>query len=401
MVGLVVVCHSRALARAAVALAAEMLHGRPVPVEIAAGLDETTFGTDAVAIVEAVTAADQGDGVVVLMDLGSAVLSAELALELLTDGLRERVVLSPGPLVEGLVAAAVAAAAGADRHEVAGEAAAGLAGKQSQLGIAAPGPIWMRHRPPEGTPERHGHRSGRDHDRAQPARPARPPGRAPCRRGAGVRRGRGDPQPQHRVAVGAGVQPVQGRDPRRAARTRNRGTRVRPQGTGRRRARRGARRPRVRRAERDDRPDPAGPDGYAPPPTPSASTATTAVAASEADPGPPATAPSLAGQPASPGIAIGPAWQWRPATPDIPNVPSQGPAAEWARISGALGTVRRDLHRIRAATARDAGENQAAIFDAHLLLLDDTDLLADVRVPDRSRIRRAAGLVGRHGPDRR
>ena len=47
--GIVVVSHSRALARAAVALAAEMLHGRPVRIEVAAGLDETTFGTDAVA----------------------------------------------------------------------------------------------------------------------------------------------------------------------------------------------------------------------------------------------------------------------------------------------------------------------------------------------------------------
>ena len=41
-VGLVVVSHSRALARAALALAVEMLHGRPVRIELAAGLDETT-----------------------------------------------------------------------------------------------------------------------------------------------------------------------------------------------------------------------------------------------------------------------------------------------------------------------------------------------------------------------
>ena len=48
--GIVVVSHSRALARAALALASEMLHGRPVRIEIAAGLDETTFGTDAVQV---------------------------------------------------------------------------------------------------------------------------------------------------------------------------------------------------------------------------------------------------------------------------------------------------------------------------------------------------------------
>ncbi len=88
-VGLVVVSHSRTLARSAVALAAEMLHGRPLRIEVAAGLDETTFGTDAVAIMEAIERADGPAGVVVLMDLGSAVLSTELALDLLQDLGRE------------------------------------------------------------------------------------------------------------------------------------------------------------------------------------------------------------------------------------------------------------------------------------------------------------------------
>ncbi|BCJ56137.1 hypothetical protein Asp14428_76120 [Actinoplanes sp. NBRC 14428] len=97
MVGLVVVSHSRALAEAAVALAAEMVPDGRVPLEVAAGLDETTFGTDAIAISEAVTTADHGDGVVVLMDLGSAVLSAELALDFLPDDQRERVLLTPAP----------------------------------------------------------------------------------------------------------------------------------------------------------------------------------------------------------------------------------------------------------------------------------------------------------------
>src|SRR5919202_6607670 len=133
MVGIVVVSHSRALARAAVALAAEMVHGRAMPVEIAAGIDDTTFGTDAVQIVQAVQDADRGDGVVVLMDLGSAVLSAELALDLLDDTIRERVVLCPAPLVEGLVVAAVAAPSGAGREGGAAQAAAALAGKQSPL----------------------------------------------------------------------------------------------------------------------------------------------------------------------------------------------------------------------------------------------------------------------------
>ena len=135
-VGLVVVSHSRALARAAVALAQEMLHGKQIRIAVAAGLDETTFGTDAAQILDAITAADQGSGVVVLMDLGSAVLSAELALELLDDDVRGRVVLCPAPLVEGLVVAAVAAAGGASSADVASEAAGALAGKIGHLGTA-------------------------------------------------------------------------------------------------------------------------------------------------------------------------------------------------------------------------------------------------------------------------
>jgi phosphocarrier protein FPr len=124
-----------------------MLHGNEIRIEIAAGLDDTTFGTDAAQIVDAITAADGGAGVVVLMDLGSAVLSAELALELLDDDARNRVVLCPGPLVEGLIVAAVAAAGGAGIEEVAAEAAGALAGKISQLG---PAPAAARHAPSGG-----------------------------------------------------------------------------------------------------------------------------------------------------------------------------------------------------------------------------------------------------------
>jgi PTS hybrid protein len=133
-VGLVVVSHSRPLAEAAVALARQMLPGREVAIEVAAGTDDGGLGTDAVAVSAAMTAADAGDGVVVLMDLGSAVLSAETALELLDDDLRERVLLSSAPLVEGLVGAAVVAAGGADRDRVAAEALLGLAPKQAHLG---------------------------------------------------------------------------------------------------------------------------------------------------------------------------------------------------------------------------------------------------------------------------
>ena len=128
--GIVVVSHSRALADAAVALAARCCTAGRCAIEVAAGLDDGDVRhRRRRRSATAIAAADRGDGVVVLMDLGSAVLSAELALELLDDDVRERVVLCPAPLVEGLVVAAVAAAGGADRDEVAAEAAGALAGK--------------------------------------------------------------------------------------------------------------------------------------------------------------------------------------------------------------------------------------------------------------------------------
>lgn len=118
-------------------LAAEMVGegDRPV-IAVAAGLDETTFGTDAAAVAEAIGVADSPDGVLVLLDLGSAVLSAEMALEFVDPEVAERVKLSSAPLVEGLVAAVVTASTGATLDAVLAEASRGLAGKQDHLGDA-------------------------------------------------------------------------------------------------------------------------------------------------------------------------------------------------------------------------------------------------------------------------
>ncbi|MCV7228588.1 dihydroxyacetone kinase phosphoryl donor subunit DhaM [Mycolicibacterium komossense] len=134
MIGLVVVSHSRALADAAVGLAAEMVHGGGPTVTVAAGLDADTFGTDATAVAAAIEEADSPDGVLVLMDLGSAVMSAELALELVDPEIAAHVRLCSAPLVEGLVAAVVTAGTGASLEAVTAEALRGLAAKQDHLG---------------------------------------------------------------------------------------------------------------------------------------------------------------------------------------------------------------------------------------------------------------------------
>ncbi len=137
LVGIVAVSHSVALAEAAVELALQMVHGPRPEIIIAAGTAEGGLGTDATSVAEAITAADQGAGVVVLMDLGSAVLSTEFAVELLADdGIDIRVI--PAPFVEGLLTAVVAAAGGADLDQVAEQACSAIAPKLSALGMDEP-----------------------------------------------------------------------------------------------------------------------------------------------------------------------------------------------------------------------------------------------------------------------
>src|SRR5215218_10093410 len=134
MVGLVIVTHSATLAGGVAELARGM--GGEVPIELAGGIDapEPSLGTDAVRVAQAIERADQGDGVLLLMDLGSAVLSAEMALDLLPEERRARVLLSEAPLAEGAVAAAVTAELGAPLEDVAAEARGALQAKVAHLG---------------------------------------------------------------------------------------------------------------------------------------------------------------------------------------------------------------------------------------------------------------------------
>ena len=103
MVGLVVVSHSATAADGIVAVAAEM--GGETAIEAAGGDGDGGIGTDADRISDALAAADNGDGVVVLVDLGSAVMNAEVAIEM--SG--ANAVIADAPVLEGAVNAAVAA----------------------------------------------------------------------------------------------------------------------------------------------------------------------------------------------------------------------------------------------------------------------------------------------------
>ena len=103
MVGLVVVSHSATAAEGIAEVAGEM--GGDTHIEAVGGDGEGGFGTVADDIEAAIAAADGGDGVVVLVDLGSAVMNAEVAVEL-SDA---EVVIADAPVLEGTVNAAVAA----------------------------------------------------------------------------------------------------------------------------------------------------------------------------------------------------------------------------------------------------------------------------------------------------
>lgn len=133
MVGLVIVSHSAALAEGVSELAREM-GGPEAAIEAAGGMESGETGTDAERVRAAVERVRSPDGVLILMDLGSALMSAEMATEMVDPG-GGPIRLSEAPLVEGAVAAAALAGAGAPLDEVAREARGALRMKSEQLGV--------------------------------------------------------------------------------------------------------------------------------------------------------------------------------------------------------------------------------------------------------------------------
>jgi phosphoenolpyruvate---glycerone phosphotransferase subunit DhaM len=117
-VGIVLVSHSAKLAQGAAHLAAQV-SGGTVTIIAAGGTDEGALGTSAAKVTRGLRLADSGAGVVVLPDLGSAVLTVRAVLE---DLDRQSVLLADAPFVEGAVAATVIAAAGGDIKAVAAAA---------------------------------------------------------------------------------------------------------------------------------------------------------------------------------------------------------------------------------------------------------------------------------------
>jgi phosphoenolpyruvate-protein phosphotransferase/dihydroxyacetone kinase phosphotransfer subunit len=354
MVGIDIVSHSATLAAGVRELAAEMA-GPDVRLELAGGIEapEPALGTDAVRVAEAIARADSGEGVLVLMDLGSAVLSAETALDLLTPEQQRHVLLCEAPLVEGAVAAAVAAKLGAPLAEVAAEARGGLQGKVAHLGAG------------------------------EPETSTAAPTTAPPEDGLTLRLDIRNPLGLHARPAARFVQTAAGFDANVEVSnlTSGRG----PAGA---RSLNGLATLGIRQgheilvsahgpqaaAALDALAELAGRDfdeetaRVAPPATPLTPVALAA-----------APGAGLTGLSGAPGIVSGPARHLRSAEPEIPTGSSGDPEAEWAALTGALEHVRAEIGATRESVAARAGEYSAAIFDAHVLFLDDDALLAPAR----------------------
>jgi dihydroxyacetone kinase phosphotransfer subunit len=134
LVVLVLVSHSAMLLDGLRQMVVQMA-GDDVRVETAGGTDDGRLGTSASLIASALRRAlDGADGVVVVLDLGSAALSLEVALQALDPADRGRVRVTGAPLVEGAVIAAVQASTGASLDEVAAAAEGAAAMTKGALG---------------------------------------------------------------------------------------------------------------------------------------------------------------------------------------------------------------------------------------------------------------------------
>jgi phosphoenolpyruvate-protein phosphotransferase/dihydroxyacetone kinase phosphotransfer subunit len=353
VVGIVVVSHSAALADGVVELARQM-GGEEVVIEGAGGLADGTIGTDAERVRAAIERAMSDDGVLVLMDLGSALMSAEMAVEFLGDG--GRVALSEAPLVEGAVAAAAAARGGASLEEVRAEASGALQMKASQLGEpAAAAPETRdaggRERPPEPAPDARA-RIPILNEIGLHARPAALVVELASRYEADVRLAKpGRPGPVSAKSL-TGLMTLVAR----------KGDELIATASGPQAGEALAALADLARAGFGEGVLAPGPE---PAPVPQAR-----------EPPAPEAGTSLRGIPASPGIALGELRRLEADHQPVPERESQGPEIEWQRLERARAAAREAIEHDREQIRHRGAASEAEIFGAHLALLDDDALLA-------------------------
>ena len=351
MVGLVLVSHSRALANALTGLVRQVTSA-DVPVAVAAGIgeDRQEFGTDAVEIMDAIQSVYTEDGVLVIMDLGSAVLSAQMAVDLLPPEMKEKIRFCGAPMVEGAIAAAVQSGLNSDLDTVCREASSALAPKREQLGEAPAEATSPQAVPLEASESiiltltnLHGLH----------ARPAAKFVQAAASFKADVTvtdltNGKGPASARslnsiatlgaveyHQVRIDAGgPEAAKALEALKVLVVANFGEA--PAGV------------------------PAAGKSAVAPPAPSGGNVRGAIPVSE-------------------GIAIGPLFRYQPPAPPIPQHPAEDPAREWARLEKAIEATRQAIRQRKRQLRGTISDADADIFEAHELILQDPDLLTQVR----------------------
>jgi dihydroxyacetone kinase phosphotransfer subunit len=117
MVNIILVSHVKEIAEGAKKLAEQMKQGK-VEIIAVGGTADGDIGTDPDAIESAVKEINKEDGIIILADLGSAIMSVNMVLDWLDDEVREKIVLADAPFVEGAVVAAVEAGMGNKIDEI-------------------------------------------------------------------------------------------------------------------------------------------------------------------------------------------------------------------------------------------------------------------------------------------
>ncbi len=345
MVNIVIVSHSYQLAAGVRELALQMVQDK-VQIAIAGGIDdpEQPIGTDAMKVLDAIQSVFTQDGVLVLMDLGSALLSAETALEFLEPEQAAHVRMCPAPLVEGALAAAVQASVGGDLQAVFQEAMGALNMKLQQ----------------------------------QPA-PATPAG--------------GEPVPGEQVRLT--VSNRLGLHARPAARLVSTATRFRATIE----VRLGAKRANAKSinqvatlgarqgdelvviADGLDAADALqaladlAADNFGDRDEARAADAQTPVSSAAAG----KAADQLTGIGASPGVAIGPLAHYRPTLPRVMGQQADDPQQEWERLQAAIQATIGEIRSLRSSMEQSGNRAEAEIFTAHELILRDPELQEKVR----------------------
>jgi phosphocarrier protein FPr len=352
VIGIVIVSHSAKLAEGVVELARNM-GGAEVLIQAAGGMsmDDATLGTDPIRILKAIEQVYSDDGVIVLMDLGSAILSSEMALEMLPDAKRSKIFLCEAPVVEGAIAAAVQARIGGSIEQVISEARSALTPKSTHLNIMSP--------------------------QANPSQAAL--------------------SQENRLAIQLTVKNSLGLHARPAARfvqtagkfphenilvsnltTQN--------GSVNAKSINGVITLGVRQGHQIEV-TASGPNARA------ALDAIQALANENFGDQEISSAPAsirsadlihhdascLNGIPASNGIVIGAAVLYRPAPPEIPGHQIENPAQEWERLLESLTQTRDEIEADRKSAADRTNGNTAAIFEAHRMFLEDDALLSPAR----------------------